>query len=243
MTTNTKPSALIGCECSGVVSASPKTSDCTNDAHRGSHSQHPLARCFFCGYEYDEDCGCYGCPDCHGEGPDLGWQKENAKGTNLVVDANRERCQSSGAMKMTKPQSEALQFLKQGEYNIIPDDPTADPNKGEIVGEIHETGINLNTLDAMRSKGIISFDRGFIGGSVTNMKVNDSPPVKNKTGKKTLDRLNSDPRVKEVWDEGEEGIWVSLASGWNWDGCGAVHEHTAREIMWSMKGVQKGDPS
>ena len=71
------------------MSAAPTTSDCTNDAHRGSHSQHPLVRCAFCGYQFDEGCGYYGCPNCHGEGLDYpspklldvfcgvgGWSKE-----------------------------------------------------------------------------------------------------------------------------------------------------------------------
>ena len=27
-----------------------------------------LTPCHFCGYEFDEECGKYGCPNCHGEG-------------------------------------------------------------------------------------------------------------------------------------------------------------------------------
>ncbi len=43
-------------------------------------------------------------------------------------------------------------------------------------------------------------------------------------------RIEADPRVKEVWDEGTgehgDGVWVILRDGYRWDNCHAVHEHT-----------------
>jgi len=68
--------------------------------------------------------------------------------------------------------------------------------------------------------------------------------VKNKTKFKSLDRYESDPRVREIWAEEENDgpdIWVSLAHGWNWYGCCSVHERSCRAIHGAMLSVEKGE--
>ena len=65
---------------------------------------------------------------------------------------------------------------------------------------------------------------------------------KNQTRFKSLDKLCEDPRVVEIWDEGEDGLWLSLAEGWNWCDTGACHESTCSSLIAAFKSVTKGDP-
>lgn len=65
---------------------------------------------------------------------------------------------------------------------------------------------------------------------------------KNKTRYKSLDKVAADPRVLEIYDEDSDGIWVNLAPGFNWDGCSAVHERSARAIINAMSNVKTGNP-
>ena len=51
----------------------------------------------------------------------------------------------------------------------------------------------------------------------------------NKTGFKTFDKLARDPRIVEIWNEGNDGIWVDLAPGFNLYGCGVL---TAGHSPW-----------
>jgi len=66
---------------------------------------------------------------------------------------------------------------------------------------------------------------------------------KNKTRYKVLDKLAADPRVEEIWDEGPDGLWVSLVDGYNWEGCSTLHEWNVADLVARMKEVEKGDPS
>jgi hypothetical protein len=65
--------------------------------------------------------------------------------------------------------------------------------------------------------------------------------LKNKTRYKTLNKLAEDPRIEEIWDEGRDGLWASLAPGYNWDGSSSIHESTAGELIEAMRGVTRGD--
>lgn len=58
---------------------------------------------------------------------------------------------------------------------------------------------------------------------------------------KTLERLKKDPRVSDVWSEGDEGYWILLSRGWMCKDtdCHAVHEHTIKSLLRSFKSVQK----
>jgi hypothetical protein len=61
---------------------------------------------------------------------------------------------------------------------------------------------------------------------------------KNMTRYKTLDRLAADPRVIEIWDEGEDGLWATLADDWwNWDagGTSGVHAETVRDLLYQFR--------
>lgn len=54
----------------------------------------------------------------------------------------------------------------------------------------------------------------------------ESNPIsysKNKTGIKALDKLAADPRVKEIWDEGDDGLWIQLVPGFNAEGVSGIH--------------------
>lgn len=65
---------------------------------------------------------------------------------------------------------------------------------------------------------------------------------KNRTRFRSLDRIAADPRVQEIWDEGEDGIWISLASGYNWEGCSTVHEWTVKDLIESFRLVEPNEP-
>lgn len=66
---------------------------------------------------------------------------------------------------------------------------------------------------------------------------------KNGTDYKSLDRVAADPRVVRIWDEGrEDGIWVELAPGYNWEGHSCVHEWTVRDVLAAFSTVTQGAP-
>ena len=53
--------------------------------------------------------------------------------------------------------------------------------------------------------------------------------------------FENDPRVEDVWDEGPDGIWCSLAQGYSWDGTSSLHEWTVRDILRRRKEIEKCD--
>jgi hypothetical protein len=67
--------------------------------------------------------------------------------------------------------------------------------------------------------------------------------MENKTRFKTLNIVNGDPRIKEVFDEGEDGIWMWLNPGFTCDPRGAHdgHEYTVRDLLRAYKGIQPCD--
>jgi len=66
---------------------------------------------------------------------------------------------------------------------------------------------------------------------------------KNLTRFRTLDVVAADPRVVEVWDEGEDGIWIALARGWNAEGCSCVHAWRVSDALRDFRALVKpGDP-
>lgn len=56
--------------------------------------------------------------------------------------------------------------------------------------------------------------------------------MKNKTGYKTLNVVNADARVKEVFED-SDGIWLWLNRGWTADPRDAhdIHEMTVRDTL------------
>jgi hypothetical protein len=60
---------------------------------------------------------------------------------------------------------------------------------------------------------------------------------------KTLVKLARDPRVAGISDEGENGIWIQLAPGFNAEGCSQVHADTVRDVVSDFRAfVEAGDP-
>lgn len=55
-----------------------------------------------------------------------------------------------------------------------------------------------------------------------------------------IERIKSDPRVSEIWNEGEDGWWVMLKAGFMCRNseCHAVHEWSLRDLWSSFKSVQ-----
>ena len=56
----------------------------------------------------------------------------------------------------------------------------------------------------------------------------------------------ADPRVQEWYTNGNGGdwgkdIWVVLKDGFNWAGCGQVHEGNWGEVCDAMENVERGD--
>jgi len=57
---------------------------------------------------------------------------------------------------------------------------------------------------------------------------------------KTVERIKADPRVSDIWNEGEDGWWVLLKRGFV---CGnsqahAVHEFTIKSLRATLKTVK-----
>lgn len=63
---------------------------------------------------------------------------------------------------------------------------------------------------------------------------------KNKTGRKSLDRMARDPRIDEIWHEGEDGYFANLVRGYNWDGCSSIHEYTIADLYRALSCVEVG---
>ena len=54
------------------------------------------------------------------------------------------------------------------------------------------------------------------------------------------DKIKSDPRVIDVWDEGEDGKWAMLKAGFidGESGCHAIHESTYTELKAKMRYIK-----
>lgn len=68
------------------------------------------------------------------------------------------------------------------------------------------------------------------------MKMKPSPYTKsprNQTSRRSFMRFNNDVRIDEIYYEGEDGYWVSVAPGWTGDRYGAhdIHENTVQEVL------------
>jgi len=64
---------------------------------------------------------------------------------------------------------------------------------------------------------------------------------KNGTKWKSLNKLAEDPRITDIWDEDEDGIWASLAPGYNNDGCSCIHEWSVKDLLRAARDrIQKG---
>jgi hypothetical protein len=62
--------------------------------------------------------------------------------------------------------------------------------------------------------------------------------MKNSTGCKQLDRVESDSRVQRVYRD-SDGIWLDLHYGWTADPLGAhdIHENTVRDVLTHLRCV------
>ena len=70
-------------------------------------------------------------------------------------------------------------------------------------------------------------------GRMTTRRVRTDLQPKNHSGFKTLNKIAADPRVEEIWEEGSDGIWVSLVEGWNLIGIPFIPTDAAIETMLS----------
>lgn len=61
---------------------------------------------------------------------------------------------------------------------------------------------------------------------------------KNLTGRKAFDRLESDPRISSIWDEGKDGYWIKLAPGYTYEGCSAIHEWSVKDALACLPLIQ-----
>ena len=65
----------------------------------------------------------------------------------------------------------------------------------------------------------------------------------NRTGLKSFDRLAKDPRIKEIWNEGKDGYWLSLVPGYRiYDGTSGIHGYTVKEVLDQISNIEPGDP-
>ncbi len=67
--------------------------------------------------------------------------------------------------------------------------------------------------------------------------------AKNRTGFKSLNIVNDDPRVDQVFDEGDDGIWLWLKPGWTCDARGAHdgHEWKVRDLLRVYRQIEACD--
>jgi len=63
---------------------------------------------------------------------------------------------------------------------------------------------------------------------------------KNKTKYKTLNRIASNPKVQEIWDEDVNGLYIALNEGWNLEGNSCFWGSTVKELISSFRRVEKG---
>jgi hypothetical protein len=66
--------------------------------------------------------------------------------------------------------------------------------------------------------------------------------TKNSTGLKILDKLASDPRVCEIRREGDDGYFVDLAPGFNFEGQCSIRADRAIDLTALMRLVTSGEP-
>jgi hypothetical protein len=69
---------------------------------------------------------------------------------------------------------------------------------------------------------------------------------------KLFDKIKSDPRVEDIWNEGlwttkneedDGGWWVSLRDGFEWYGCSTIHERTLTNVLKVLKQIRLTDES
>jgi len=65
---------------------------------------------------------------------------------------------------------------------------------------------------------------------------------KNFSGIRALDKIAKDPRVKKIWNEYEDGLWIELMDGYNKDGCSCVHAWSVAALLESFEQVEEGEP-
>ena len=60
----------------------------------------------------------------------------------------------------------------------------------------------------------------------------------NKKLRCNLNSILEHPLVRDISDERpNDGIWIYLQDGWNWDGCNSIHEDTISECIRCLKNV------
>lgn len=66
---------------------------------------------------------------------------------------------------------------------------------------------------------------------------------KNQTSWKSLDIIETDPRINQCFSEGEDGIWLWLNPGWTCEAKGAHdgHEWTVRELLRVYRRIEPCD--
>lgn len=68
--------------------------------------------------------------------------------------------------------------------------------------------------------------------------------MKNKTKFRWFNRFENDPRVLEIWDEGEDGLWASYRDDIKspMTECTADHEHSFADLRRCLLATLKANP-
>lgn len=66
-------------------------------------------------------------------------------------------------------------------------------------------------------------------------------PARWPSAPKSLQPILNDARVRDFSDERayEQGYWVYLRPGWNWDGCHCVHEDTVAQVRAEFARIER----
>tara|TARA_R100000234_G_scaffold951_1_gene786 strand:- start:646 stop:834 length:189 start_codon:yes stop_codon:yes gene_type:complete len=57
---------------------------------------------------------------------------------------------------------------------------------------------------------------------------------------KALNRIIKKDRRLESYEKNIDGYWLYLKDGYNWAGCGTIHEGTIKEVLKQIPYIEKG---
>tara|TARA_R100000664_G_C2745889_1_gene133664 strand:+ start:916 stop:1104 length:189 start_codon:yes stop_codon:yes gene_type:complete len=52
--------------------------------------------------------------------------------------------------------------------------------------------------------------------------------------------IKKDKRIESYYKD-LDGYWLVLKDGYNWDGCGTIHEDTIKEVLKQIPNIEKGE--
>ncbi len=57
----------------------------------------------------------------------------------------------------------------------------------------------------------------------------------------TLNKIVKNDNRIESYTKDIDGYWIYLKEGYNWSGCGTIHEDTIKEVLKQISYIEKGE--